>query len=80
MEGPRTYVYIYIYISEKIVNNGTQVWHDGDASPSDVYKRLVLASPEKSRLNWQLSILFIPSSSRAKRELETLGVSCMLCA
>lgn len=54
-------VYICMYFMytcatrKEIVNNGAQVQHDGDTSPSDVHKRFVLASPGKvPDSNWQL--------------------------
>lgn len=81
--GRPAHICIYVYISGKIVNNGTQVWHDGDVSPSDAYKRLVFSVAGKVPLKLALNILFIPTAStgaRSKRELEMLGASCMLCA
>lgn len=47
----RKLAHVCIYTSGKIVNNGTQVWHDYDASLSKAYKRLVSMPQEKSRLN-----------------------------
>jgi len=56
------------YIQKDIVNNGTQLRHDGDVSPSDAYKRLVTG---KVSLKLAVNILFIPSSSSRARTRNT---------